>query len=204
MLDVEPEAFRAALAETARRQATAVLTSFLAGWGPPLSPGEPLLEHLTERMLVSDAEPGPHLAFDPRCTVVLVGAGAPVLFDGVPDAMAQRLVTHPHGDVANAVGAITSQFLLRDSVSIEPLRRGGVELFDHHGKRAFASLEAALGEARAHLHDALHARAAALGLRSPHFELREEVLEDYADFSRRTRKELIIARVHALLTGMPE
>jgi N-methylhydantoinase A/oxoprolinase/acetone carboxylase beta subunit len=204
MLDREPEDFREALARTARRQATAVLASFLAGYGPPLAPGEPLLERLTELMLAEPDDPGPLLAFDPRCTVVLVGAGAPVLFQHVPEAMAQRQVSPPDGDVANAVGAITSQFLLRESVSIEPVKRGGVELFDHRGKREFPTLEAALEEARRLLRETLHARAAELRLREPHFELHEDVLMDYADFSRRARTELVIARVEALLTGMPE
>ena len=50
----------------------------------------------------------------------------------------------------------------------------------------------------------MHTRAEALGLRDVQFALHEDILEDYADFSRRARKELIIARVEALLTGMPE
>ncbi|HKJ00775.1 MAG TPA: hydantoinase/oxoprolinase family protein [bacterium] len=203
MLDLDAGDFQEVLAGTARRQATAVLASFLAEYGPPLTPGDPLMERLTDLMLTPEEAAGPHLAFDPRAKVVLVGAGAPVLFESVPEAMARRLVMHPDGDVANAVGAITSQFLLRESVSIEPVKRGGVELFDHHGKRPFPSLADALEEAHTLLRETLHARATALGLRDPHFELHEDVLEDYADFSRRARKELIIARVEALLTGMP-
>ena len=203
MLDRDAADFQEALAETARRQATAVLASFLSGFGPPLAPGEPLLEHLTGLMLAPAEEPGPQLAFDPRCKVVLVGAGAPVLFQNVPEAMARRQVSHPDGDVANAVGAITSEFLLRESVSIEPIKRGGVELYDHRGKREFPTLDDALAEARAFLRDTLHARATELGLRDVRFELHEDVLMDYADFSRRTRQELVIARVEALLTGMP-
>ena len=204
MLDRDPADFQEALAEAARRQATAVLASFLAAFGPPLAPGEPLLERLTDLLLATEDANGPRLDFDPGCTVVLVGAGAPVLFQNVPEAMARRMVHHPDGDVANAVGAITSQFLLRESVSIEPTKRGAVELFDHRGKRAFATLDEALAEARRLLRATLHERAAQLRLREPIFELHEEVLEDYADFSRRARKELVIARVHATLTGMPE
>jgi N-methylhydantoinase A/oxoprolinase/acetone carboxylase beta subunit len=204
MLDRDPADFQEALAETVRRQATAVLASFLAGQGPPLTPGDPVLEGLVELMLAPEHGAGPQLALDPRSKVVLVGAGAPVLFQNVPEAMARRMVTHPDGDVANAVGAITSQFLLRASVSIEPVKRGGVELFDHAGKRPFPTLEAALAEARTLLRERLHERARQLGLCAPQFELHEEVLMDYADFSRRARTELVIARVEALLTGMPE
>ncbi len=204
MLDRDPADFQAALAEAARRQATAVLASFLAAFGPPLAPGEALLERVTDLLLTSKDDALPRLDFDPGCTVVLVGAGAPVLFQNVPEAMARRMVHPPDGDVANAVGAITSQFLLRESVSIEPTQRGAVELFDHRGKQTFATLAEALEEGRRLLHTTLHERAAQLGLRAPAFELHEEVLEDYADFSRRARKELVIARVHATLTGMPE
>lgn len=203
MLGHDPEAFLLVLIDTVRRQATATLAAHLADYGPPLVPGSEVMERLTDLMLPPAGPSQPRLAFDPMCKVVLVGAGAPVLFGNVPEAMARRFVTHPHGDVANAVGAITSRFLLRESVSIEPLKRGGVELYDHRGKRELPSLEAALSEARAFLKATLAARATELGLKDTSIELSEEVREDYADFSKRTRRELIIAHVEAVLTGMP-
>jgi hypothetical protein len=79
-----------------------------------------------------------------------------------------------------------------------------VELYDHRGKRELASFAEALAEARAFLHATLTGRADALGLKDTAYALHEEVLEDYADFSRRSRKELVIARLEAILTGMPE
>jgi len=204
MLDRSPEAFRAQLAWTIRRQAVELLGAYLLAYGPPLAPGAEPMERLTALMLAPEDAPTPLLSLDPRSKVVLVGAGAPVLFANVPAAMARRLVSPPDGDVANAVGAIASRFLLRESVTIEPLKRGGVELYDHRGKRELASLAEAQAEARAFLQATLTARAAALGLKETVYALHEEVLEDYADFSRRSRKELVIARLEAVLTGMPE
>ena len=201
MLDASVEDFRANLDDTASRQATAALASFLVGHGPPVSPGEDLMDRLVALQFAE--APYTSLAVDPGCPVVLVGAGAPVLFAAVPPAMAQRLNVHPDGDVANAVGAITSRFLLRESVSIEPVKAGGVELYDHQGKTFFAELDEALTHAREHLHATLHERARALGLNDVQYEINENVLEDYADWSRRARKVLVIARVEATLTGMP-
>jgi hypothetical protein len=100
-----------------------------------------------------------------------------------------------HGEVANAVGAVTSRFMLRETVTVEPVKRGGVEVFDHQGKRPFATVEEGLAHARAALEQRLTADGEALGLSDTRLEWNEEVIEDYADFSRRTRKELVIARV---------
>ena len=57
--------------------------------------------------------------------------------------------------------------------------------------------------AKAQMETRLRERAAELGLEQPAIEFVEEVIEDYADYSRRTRKELVLARVEAVLTGLP-
>jgi hypothetical protein len=144
------------------------------------------------------------LALDPRCPIVLAGAGAPVLYAAAPASLRQRAVAPADGDVANALGAITTRFLLREDFTIEPVRQGGVELYDHQGKRHFATLALALAYARAALEAKLQGRAAELALTDTRLNVREEIVEDYAEFSRRARKELVIARVAATLTGMPE
>ncbi len=228
MADQSPAEFLRMLAETVRFQATGLLAGYLAGFDPPLEQDGPALGRLValllaagagetaeqggappqrgavERSRTTQAASGPTLALDPHCPVVLVGAGAPVLYADAPATLRRRMVSPGDGDVANALGAITTRFLLRESVSIEPVKRGGVELYDHHGKRFFASLAAAQVHARAALKDQLEARARALRLKDVAFELSEEVVEDYAEFSRRARKELVIARLEAILTGMPE
>ena len=89
-------------------------------------------------------------------------------------------------------------------MSIEPLKQGRVELYDHQGKREFPSFAEALQHARSFLRDTLVKRGAGLGLRGTRLEIREDILEDYADYSRRARKELVIARIEATLSGMPE
>jgi len=204
MLDEPPEAFAEALAEAVLRQATAVLAQFLAGAEPPPAADDPLLARVVALLLTPPAAARPALTLEPRRPVVLVGAGAPVLFGTPAPGLAGRLLAPPHGDVANAVGAITSAFLLRESVSIEPVVGGGVELFDHEGKRPFPGLAEALAHARDWLRTTLGARAAALGLRHDGVQLSEEVLEDYAPLSRRARKELVIAHVRGQVTGVPE
>ena len=204
MLDLTVAAFSNLLREALRRQSTALLALFLGSFDPPLTPEDSRLERLVEMLLASPDTAEPMLALDPRQPLVLVGAGAPLMFEGLPGPLRERVVIPEHGEVANAVGAVASRFLLRESATIEPLRYGGVEVFDHQGKRAFPTLEHGLRHARASLEGHLKERAQALGLADPEWEWHQEVLEDYADFSRRTRKELVIARVEALLTGMPQ
>ncbi len=204
MLDCPAEHLKAALADAVRRQATAVLAGFLCAFDPPLELGAPVLERLVDLLL---AEPGgthPALALDARHPIVLVGAGAPVLYGNAPAALAQRMIAPRDGDVANALGAITSSFLLRASVSIEPLRYGGVELYDHRGKATFPTLEEAVAEGRRRIEAELTQRAQVLRLGSTELTWREEQIEDYVEFSKRTRKELVIARLEGVVTGMPE
>jgi N-methylhydantoinase A/oxoprolinase/acetone carboxylase beta subunit len=204
MADREPGEFLAALHEVVRSQATGVLAGTLGGFDPPLEPEGAVMERLVALLLASPAGTEPLLALDPRCAVVLAGAGAPVLYADAPESLRRRIVSPADGDVANALGAITTRFLLRESVTIEPLRQGGVELFDHHSKRHFSSLALALAYARAALEAKLQGRAAELKLTDTRLDVQVEIVEDYAEFSRRARKELVIARVAATLTGMPE
>ncbi|MDH5752466.1 MAG: hypothetical protein OEZ59_08625 [Deltaproteobacteria bacterium] len=147
---------------------------------------------------------GPALDVDPGLPVVLVGAGAPLLFGNLPGPLGKRVVFPEHGDVANALGAVTSEFVLRERVSIEPVYAGGVELFDHEGKTFFADLATALQRARALLKERLEDAARRHRLGGTSLSLSEEIIEDYADYSRRTRRELVIAHVEGVLTGMPE
>ena len=172
---------------------------------PPLELGSPVLERLSE--LVRDADGSgagqTRLSLNPGCQIVLVGAGAPLLYERAPEGLRGWMDVPPDGDVANAVGAIASRFLLRESATLEPLRYGGVELFDHHGKRAFPTLAEGMAQAREGLEARLRRRASELEPASPELNFREEVIEDYADYSKRTRKELVIARVEATLTGLP-
>ena len=204
MVDREPEEFLRAMAEVVRGQATGLLTGYLGGFDPPLDQDGPAMGRLVALQLAPEAGPDPALALDPGCPVVLVGAGAPVLYADAPAAQRRRMVSPADGDVANALGAVTTRFLLRESVTIEPVRRGGVELFDHQGKRSFATLAEAQAHARATLRHQLEDRARALHLKDVAFQIDEELIEDYAEFSRRARKELVIARTHATLTGMPD
>jgi hypothetical protein len=203
MLDVPVEGFRAQLHAAIRRQAMAVVALFLAEWEPPPAPDSPWLERLVELLLAQAGGEGAALALDPGRPLVLVGAGAPVIFGGLAPQLGAMLRAPADGDVANALGAIASGFVLHESVSVEPVVTGGFELFDHQGKRFFPAFADAMAEGRAFLRSALEARARALGLREPRLALEEEVLEDYAAFSRRTRKELIIARIEGVLTGDP-
>jgi N-methylhydantoinase A/oxoprolinase/acetone carboxylase beta subunit len=210
MADQDPEPFLQRMHEVIRGQATGILVGYLAGFDPPLDQEGPVMEKLVTLMHTANEAAGPEvptsplLALDPRCAIVLAGAGAPVLYADAPPAIRQRMLAPKDGDVANALGAITTRFLLRESVTIEPTKRGTVELYDHHGKRPFETLGEAMTHARTALKTQLEARAAALKLQDIEYEASEDIVEDYAEFSRRARKELVIARVFATLTGMPE
>jgi hypothetical protein len=204
MLDLTPDRLEAGLTEAVRRQATAVLASFLCNFDPPLDLSGPTLERIVDLLLSPEGGSDATLALDAQHPIVLVGAGAPVLYAKSPRSLAQRMITPGDGDVANALGAITSSFLLRESVSLEPLRYGGVELYDHHGKETFPALELAEAEGRRRIEQALRDRAKALRLGGTELSWREERVEDYVEFSKRSRKELVIARLEGVLTGMPE
>jgi hypothetical protein len=215
MVDLPPDELAARLRAAIRQQVTAILIGFLAGLDAS-SREEALVAERLARMAsgvtggvsagAADADAGvagARVDVVPGCPLVLVGAGAPMMFSPVPAPLADGLRVPEHGDVANALGAVASRFVWRESATLEPLRYGGVELFDHHGKRALPTLEAGLAEARRVLEARLRERAAAEGLREIEVRIREEVIEEYAEFSRRTRKELVLARVEAVLTGMP-
>jgi N-methylhydantoinase A/oxoprolinase/acetone carboxylase beta subunit len=204
MLDLPAAELREKLWGAVQRQITGILTGFFAGLDPAVPAEADLAERLTAQALAAAASGQAALRWEPGTALVLVGAAAPLFFLRAPDWLRPALVVPEHADVANAVGAVASRFVLRDTVTIEPLRNGGVELFDHRGKRAFASLAEAQTEARRLLQARLNERAEALRLEDTEFRLTEEVLEDYADFSRRTRRELVLSRLEAVLTGMPE
>jgi hypothetical protein len=204
MLDIDADVLHQVLAQALRRQATAILAAYLCGFDPPLEPGGSVMERLVDLLVAPQDGNEPALALDPHHPIVLVGAGAPVLYGDLPEAMAKRIVVPPGGDVANALGAITSSFLLRESVSIEPLRYGGVELYDHHGKETFPNLETALVEGRRRIETVLMERAKSLRLTGIELTWHENRIEDYVEFSKRTQKEVVVARLEGVLTGMPE
>jgi hypothetical protein len=203
MLDLEPAELHERLWNGLQRQITAIVIRFLASLDPALPVEAELAERLTAQALVPEGSGQPALRWNPGTGLVLAGAAAPLFFLRAPEWLRPSLVVPEHGDVANAVGAVASRFVLRDSVTIEPLRYGGVELFDHLGKRAFPSLRDAQAAARRTLETRLRDRAEALGLEDAELRISEEVIEDYAGFSRRNRRELVLARMEAVLTGMP-
>ncbi len=82
---------------------------------------------------------------------------------------------------------------------MKPLYRKG----NSQGKTAFPTLAEGLAHARAALPKQLTAAGEALGLTETQLETSEEIIEDQADFSSRTRKELVIARLEPILKGMP-
>ncbi|MEE8396176.1 MAG: hydantoinase/oxoprolinase N-terminal domain-containing protein [bacterium] len=209
MLDREPEKFSHEAHRAVRRQTTGLLALALAAFDPPLDADDPTLGRLVAMLL---AEPGggekgggePALALEPGRPLVLVGAAARLMFGDVPGPLGGRLVNPEHGDVANAVGAVVSRFVLRETATVEPLRYGRVEVFDHESRAEFDSVAAGFAHARAQLEARLTARAGELGLGEVELNWNEEVLEEYADYSKRTRKQLVIARLEAILTGIPE
>lgn len=202
MVDLEPDELAARLWTAVRLQVAAILIGFLAGLDAASREEARVTERLAE-LSESDDSHGTRLDVVPGCPLVLVGAGAAMMFSRAPESLRGWLHIPEHGDVANALGAVASRFVWRESATLEPLRYGGVELFDHHGKRTLPTLEEGLAEARHVLESRLRERAQAEGLDEIVVRFREEVIEEYAEFSRRTRKELVLARVEAVLTGMP-
>lgn len=199
MLDIPPEELAQKLKTALTAQATELLFLFLGNFDSDTQPGK----KLSEQMVGFLTENPPTLTLDSHAPLVLVGAGAKPLFSLVPEPLKSRLICPQHMEVANAVGAITSAFVFRESYSIEPLARKGVELFDHQGKETFPDLAHALKEARKRMEATLNKQAKQRRLKEIQVEITEEIIEEYADLSRRTRKEFVIARIHGTLKGLP-
>jgi N-methylhydantoinase A/oxoprolinase/acetone carboxylase beta subunit len=97
----------------------------------------------------------------PRLSLPLVADGAPAssFFPAVAEALGARLVIPDHAEVANAVGAVTGKVVERAEVRIRPQTPEGFAVVSAEAQRQFATLEAAIAFAEAHVRELAQSRA---------------------------------------------
>jgi len=133
----------------------------------------------------------------------VVGIGAPVhcFLPQAAKLLETEAVVPPHADVANAIGAVTSQVRIRRQVRIVPNDRGRYSLYGLPDAPSFADFDAAHDYAVAHLPRIVRDLARAAGTRQTAVEIvYEDRLASTADGG-----QLFIGRtVEARLAGRPD
>jgi len=162
----ETAAASAIVEEVERRLALAIMRRELTATAGDGEPGRfedslPLLGRVLSR------EDGGEFELRWRQLRPVVGIGAPV--GAFLPGACRRLETEPivpaDADVANAVGAVTSQVFVRECVRVRPGDFGRYVMFAPDGRREFTMLERAEAEARKHVVELVRRRAAGFGTR---------------------------------------
>lgn len=112
--------------------------------------GSTLAAHpLLARALDAETAPGPHLRLSGSVGVPLIalGASAATHYPAVAGRVNASLVLPPHGDVANAVGAVVGQVTMRATVVLTPRKDGGVRAHVSTGSIDDDTLEGAADRA---------------------------------------------------------
>ena len=133
----------------------------------------------------------------------VVGIGAPIHFflPRAAEALGARTVLPEHADVANAIGAITSDVVVKRQVRIIPNQEGGFLIEGLAGARHFKKFDEADAFAREELARMVRNLARAAGTSSRVVELKtEDKIPNTAD-----GKQIFIGRtIQAKLSGQPD
>ncbi|KAB2890808.1 MAG: DUF1638 domain-containing protein [Desulfobulbaceae bacterium] len=115
------------------------------------SAASPVLQHLIECLL--DPSFSPRYTISARLHIPVIGVGAPIGFflPGVERILGAQVIVPVDGDVANAVGAITSRIVIHQKLVIRPGNLGGFVVSGVAGTRSFTDLAAAQKWAVEHL-----------------------------------------------------
>jgi len=194
------EAARLVREETERQLALAVMRRELAEEWPASGP-KVFKEH--EGLLRRIVDGGRGDGFELRWRQVrpVVGIGAPAgAYLGACRRLGMEPLIPPHAPVAGAVGAVTSEVVVRELVRIRPAQFGTYVLFAPDGRDEFGSLEAAEQEARRRVVELVRRRGRRFG--TARQQVRVEV-------SRRVSRlqdgslQLIEVSVEGALAGRP-
>ncbi|MGE5530994.1 MAG: hydantoinase/oxoprolinase family protein, partial [Bacteroidota bacterium] len=134
-------------------------------------------------------------------TIVALGAPVQPFFPEVARRLNARLVIPQHAEVANAIGAVASEVVVRERAIVRPGELSAYVVHTRSGKREFEKLETAVEAARADAQRLAVERASRSGAASPRVRLdvdeRRGLLADGAE-------ELIEVIVEATAAGRPE
>ncbi len=120
---------------------------------------------LLERALSAEGRTTFHLHWRQLRPVVGIGAPVAAFLPGACRRLAIEPSVPPDADVANAVGAVTSQVFVSECVRVRPGEFGRYVLFAPDGRQEFAALEPAEKEARTRVVELVRKRAAGFGTR---------------------------------------
>jgi N-methylhydantoinase A/oxoprolinase/acetone carboxylase beta subunit len=134
-------------------------------------------------------------------TIVALGAPVQPFFPEVARRLNARLIIPEHAEVANAIGAVASEVVVRERAIVRPGELSAYVVHTRSGKREFEKLETAVEAARADAERLAVERASRSGAASPRVRLdvdeRRGLLADGAE-------ELIEVIVEATAAGRPE
>jgi N-methylhydantoinase A/oxoprolinase/acetone carboxylase beta subunit len=134
-------------------------------------------------------------------TIVALGAPVQPFFPEVARRLNARLIIPEHAEVANAIGAVASEVVVRERAIVRPGELSAYVVHTASGKRVFEKLETAVEAARADAQRLAVERASKSGAASPRVRLdvdeRRGLLADGAE-------ELIEVIVEATAAGRPE
>lgn len=173
-----------------------------------------VLRHVTGRQLTGEADRvllelglaaadrGP-LAVAITYAHTLVAIGAPVhpFFPEAARRLNCRLVIPPHAEVANAIGAIASEVVVREQAIVRPGELAAYVVHTRTGKREFEKLEQAVQAAQQTAHDLAVQRAGLSGATRP--QVRIDVNERRGMLAD-GQEELIEVHIEATASGRPE
>ncbi len=134
--------------EVERQLALAVMRGELAAErGPGAEPGPEALA-LLGRALEGGAGRPFRLRWEQRRPVVGIGAPIGAFLPAACRLLGAKALIPPHADVANAIGAVTSQVVARATARVRPGEFGGYVVFGPEGRGEFPDLETAQEAAR--------------------------------------------------------
>ena len=134
-------------------------------------------------------------------TIVALGAPVHPFFPEMARRLNARLIIPEHAEVANAIGAVASEVVVRERAIVRPGELSAYVVHTRAGKREFEKLDVALAAARAEAERLAVERASRSGAASPKVRLdvdeRRGLLADGAE-------ELIEVIIEATASGRPE
>jgi N-methylhydantoinase A/oxoprolinase/acetone carboxylase beta subunit len=167
-----------------------------AGTSPLRDIGQYLLD-----LGLTDACPGPlQVTFTYHGTIVALGAPVHPFFPEVARRLNARLIIPEHAEVANAIGAVASEVVVREKAVVRPGELSAYVVHSRSGKREYEQLETALEAAKQEAGQLASERAARSGAAEP--KLRLDVDERRALLAD-GQEELIEVIIEATASGRP-
>lgn len=153
-------------------------------------------------LALSDGATGPlQVAVHYADTIIALGAPVHPFFPEVARRLNARLIIPEHAEVANAIGAVASEVVVRETAIVRPGELSAYVVHTRAGKREFEKLDLAVAAAKVDAQRLAIERASRSGAASPRIRLdvdeRRGLLAD-------GQEELIEVVIEATAAGRPE